>query len=40
MGENDWNTRMFSKKEEKILRFQKHRDTCGDGLDEDYYIFL
>ena len=30
----------FRKRKEKTLRFQKHRGTCGDGLDEDYYIFL
>ena len=40
MGENDWNTRIFFEKGRKNVRFKKHRDTCGDGFDEDYYIFF
>ena len=35
-----WNTRIFFEKGRKNVRFKKHRDTCGDGFDEDYYIFL
>ena len=30
----------FRKRKGKNLRFQKHRDTCGDGLNEGYYIFV
>ena len=30
----------FRTRKKKYLRFQKHRDTCRDDLDEYYYIFL
>ena len=29
----------FRTRKKKYLRFQKHRDTCRDDLDEYYYIF-
>ena len=30
----------FRTRKKKYLRFQKHRDTCRDDLDEYYYIFF